>query len=107
MVTSSPRSNGNLSFYPVMFLHDNNTVPLVIDFTFPVKTVTEQRHVLLYQMYCCCGYLVTQYGGLVLIACRRDEVGYHIITITGSVMAYVAFSSGNRLLFQVIHNYNF
>ena len=59
MVTSSPRSNSNLSCCPVMFVHHNNTVPLVIDLTVPVKPVTEQRHVLLYQMYCCCGYLVT------------------------------------------------
>jgi len=74
-----------------MFLHNNNTVPLVTDFTFPVKTVTEQRHVLLYQMYRCCGYLVSQYGGLVLIACRRDKLGYHIITVTVRAIAYVAF----------------
>jgi len=74
-----------------MFLHDNNTVPLVTDLPFPVKTVTVQRHVLLYQMYRCCGYLVTQYVGLVLIPCRRDKLGYHIITIRGSAMAYVAF----------------
>ena len=86
-----PRSNRNLSCCPVMFLHNNNTVPLVTDLPFPVQTVTEQRHILLYQMYCCCGYLVTQYGGLLLITCRRDKLGYHIITIRGSVMAYVTF----------------
>jgi len=59
MVTSCPRSNRNISCCPVMFLHDNDTVPLVTDLPFPVKTVTVQRHVLLYQMYRCCGYLVT------------------------------------------------
>ena len=26
-----------------------------------------------------------------LLVCRRDELGYHIITIRGSAMAYVAF----------------
>ena len=26
-----------------------------------------------------------------LIVCRRDKLGYHIITIRGSAMAYVAF----------------
>jgi len=27
----------------------------------------------------------------VLIACRRDKLGYHVIKISGSAMAYVAF----------------
>ena len=90
-----------------MFLHDNNTVSLVIDLPFPVKTVTVQRHILQYQMYCCCGYLVTEYGGLVLIPCRRDKLGYHIITIRGSVMAYVAFVLVIVYDFKVIHNISF
>jgi len=46
--------------------------------------------------YCCikCTAVVVillQYGGLVLIVWRRDKLGYHIITIRGSAMAYVTF----------------
>ena len=63
-----------------MFLHDNNTVPLVTDLTFLVKIVNVQSHLLLCEMYLLWlpGYTIRRFTCLVLITCRRDTLPLHV-----------------------------